>query len=418
MRILSVTAQKPDSTGSGVYLTEVVRELGREGHVQAVLAGVYREDEVRLPGGVDFFPVYFRSEELPFAIPGMSDKMPYESTVYSTMDDRMVRVYMEVFRRKIKEAVESFHPDLILCHHLYLVTALVRDCAREIPVYGFCHNTDLRQMKKHDLQRDFICEHMRELDGIFALHQAQKEEILEMYKVEESRVHIAGTGYNDRIFFRKADRAMEEEKANDGGTSHPVRLAFAGKVSQEKGVASLIRSLALVETGGRELQLTLAGGNGDEGELGRIRTLAEACPCPVIFAGRLPQEKLADVYNESDVFVLPSFYEGLPLTVMEALACGCKVVVTDLPGIRPFMETYVSHAPVFYVEPPRMRRGAEPCPEDLPVFERKLAEKIGESICAEQVPGPDLDRISWKAVCGRILEAAAGSESGKSFRTN
>ena len=42
MRILSVTAQKPDSTGSGVYLTEVVRELGREGHLQAVLAGVYR----------------------------------------------------------------------------------------------------------------------------------------------------------------------------------------------------------------------------------------------------------------------------------------------------------------------------------------------------------------------------------------
>ena len=155
MRILSVTAQKPDSTGSGVYLTEVVRELGREGYVQAVLAGVYREDEVRLPGGVDFFPVYFRSEELPFAIPGMSDKMPYESTVYSTMDDRMVRVYMEVFRRKIKEAVESFHPDLILCHHLYLVTALVRDCAREIPVYGFCHNTDLRQMKNRILTKPY-----------------------------------------------------------------------------------------------------------------------------------------------------------------------------------------------------------------------------------------------------------------------
>ena len=58
MRILSVTAQKPDSTGSGVYLTEVVREMGSEGHVQAVLAGVYREDEVCLPGGVDFFPVY------------------------------------------------------------------------------------------------------------------------------------------------------------------------------------------------------------------------------------------------------------------------------------------------------------------------------------------------------------------------
>ena len=151
MRILSITAQKPDSTGSGVYLTEVVREFSRQGHEQAVLAGVYREDEVRLPAGVDFFPVFFHSEELPFAIPGMSDRMPYESTVYSAMDEGMTETYMKTFRRKIREAVESFQPDLILCHHLYLVTALTRDCVREIPVFGFCHNTDLRQMRKHDL---------------------------------------------------------------------------------------------------------------------------------------------------------------------------------------------------------------------------------------------------------------------------
>ena len=144
--------------------------------------------------------------------------------------------------------------------------------------------------------------------------------------------------------------------------------------------------------------------------------MAETCPCPVIFTGRLSQEKLADVYNESDVFVLPSFYEGLPLTVMEALACGCKVVMTDLPGIRPFMETYVPNAPVFYVKPPRMRRTDQPCPEDLPAFERNLAEKIRACICVEQESGVDLGRISWKAVCGRILGAAAGSESGKSFR--
>ena len=156
----------------------------------------------------------------------------------------------------------------------------------------------------------------------------------------------------------------------------PVRLVFAGKVSREKGVLSLIRSLGLVDTKGKSLQLAVAGGNGDEKELGRIRALAEDCPWPVSFTGRLPQEKLAEVYNESHVFVLPSFYEGLPLTVMEALACGCRVIVTDLPGIRPFMETYVPCAPVSYVRPPRMRDTDQPLGEDLPAFERELAEKI------------------------------------------
>lgn len=39
MKILSITAQKPSSTGSGVYLTEVVKALKEQGHVQAVMGG-------------------------------------------------------------------------------------------------------------------------------------------------------------------------------------------------------------------------------------------------------------------------------------------------------------------------------------------------------------------------------------------
>ena len=49
MNILSITAQKPNSTGSGIYLTELVKEFKRKGHFQAVVAGVYREERVELP---------------------------------------------------------------------------------------------------------------------------------------------------------------------------------------------------------------------------------------------------------------------------------------------------------------------------------------------------------------------------------
>ena len=61
MRILSITAQKPHSTGSGVYLTETVRGFKELGHTQAVIAGVTREDRVKLPEGVGFYPVYYNS---------------------------------------------------------------------------------------------------------------------------------------------------------------------------------------------------------------------------------------------------------------------------------------------------------------------------------------------------------------------
>ena len=51
MKILSITAQKPHSTGSGVYLTGLVKGFAALGHEQAVVAGVYEEDEMHFPEG-------------------------------------------------------------------------------------------------------------------------------------------------------------------------------------------------------------------------------------------------------------------------------------------------------------------------------------------------------------------------------
>ena len=52
MKILSISTQKPHSTGSGVYLTELVKSFDRAGHEQAVVAGVYEEDLFEFPPSV------------------------------------------------------------------------------------------------------------------------------------------------------------------------------------------------------------------------------------------------------------------------------------------------------------------------------------------------------------------------------
>ena len=418
MRILSITAQKPHSTGSGVYLTGLVKGFAALGHEQAVVAGVYEEDEMHFPEGTRVYPVYYKTESLPFPIAGMSDEMPYESTIYSRMTEDMVDVFKSVFLEKTREAVECFRPDLILCHHLYLLTAVVRD---------------------------YILAHIKELDMVFCLHREQGEEISRIYGVPGERLEVIGSGFDDSIF-----RYMPVQKENG-----VKRLIYAGKLSEKKGVMSLLRSLTYLEQLQRKdgeqqgqgigqpaapmkIEVWLAGGYGNQLEYETIKKLADQSPYPVKFLGRLDQPQLAERMNQADVFVLPSFYEGLPLVVIEALACGLQVVCTDLPGVRPWLEENIGTCAVRFVPLPAIVNADEPVEQELPQFERRLAEAIAESLEADgsrqgadsirkgpdsrppETPGgeslaaagpsiasplPDLSRISWTGISKKILES-------------
>ena len=390
MRILSITAQKPHSTGSGVYLTGLVKGFATLGHEQAVVAGVYKEDEIHFPEGTRFYPVYYRTESLPFPIAGMSDEMPYESTIYSQMTEDMVDAFKQAFLEKTREAVECFRPDFILCHHLYLLTAVVREAFPQYKTAAICHGTGLRQIKKNSLERDYILAHIKELHKVFCLHREQREEISRVYGVPGERLEVIGSGFDDSIF-----RYMPVKK-EDG----VKRLIYAGKLSEKKGVMSLLRSLVCLEQLQRQweqgemqqrletgqppepvkIEVWLAGGYGNQLEYETIKKLAEQSPYPVKFLGRLDQPQLAKRMNQADVFVLPSFYEGLPLVVIEALACGLQVVCTDLPGVRPWLEENIGTCPVKFVPLPTIMNADEPVEQELPQFERRLAEAIGGSL--------------------------------------
>lgn len=396
---MTITAQKPHSTGSGFYLTEMVKGFAALGHEQAVLAGVYREDTVDFPTGTVFYPVHFKTEELPFPIAGMSDEMPYESTIYGQMNEEMLERFKASFASSIRKAAEEFRPDLVICHHLYLVTSIAREVLPECRVCGFCHNTDLRQMKKIPLEREYIRTQIPKLDAVYALHEEQKKEIMEIYPVEETKITVVGSGYNASVFHRLSQPEVSEEK-ND---KHLYRIIYVGKIAEKKGVESLVRSLQYLHMNTDELEVDLVGGTGNHEEYQRILRLAEESRYPVHLLGRLSQADLVASYNRSDLFVLASYSEGLPLTIIEAMACGCKVIVTDLPGIRPWVSANVENAPILYLEPPEMVNTDDPVSDSLEKFEKRLAQLIEESRKMPYQGVPDLSRISWENICRKVL---------------
>ncbi len=347
------------------------------------------------------FTVPFESPELPFPICGMSDVMPYPSTRYRDLTPSMLKAFERAFAAAIDRAVAEFRPDLVLCHHLYLVTALARECVRGVPVVAVCHSTDLRQLRSHALERDRIVSAVRRLDAVFALHAEQAEQIGLVCGVDADRIHVIGTGYDHRVFCRDASVARQ-----------PGSLVYVGKNCFKKGVESLVRAVSLpIDDDVRPSGLVLVGGRGDDAEYARVERLAAASDVPVTLAGRLDSDGLVHAYRSSDVFVLPSFYEGLPLVTIEALACGCKVVATDLPGVRPWMEAMLPGAPVTWVASPRMTDVDTPEAADLPLFERALADAIAQALAAPPSTF-EPSAVSWEACLGRILKVVDLLEGG------
>ena len=408
MKILSITAQKPSSTGSGVYLTELVKAFSKQGHKQAVIAGITKDDDVCFPEGVLFEPVYFDTEELPFHICGMSDEMPYPSTRYCDMTDSMVQQFEEAFLTRIRKVLEVFQPDLLISHHLYLLTALLRENFPDLTIGAFCHNTDLRQLARHDLKKAFILENIRKLDRVYALQEAQKQEIMKVFGLPADRITIVGAGYDAELFYPPS-----EGKKGNG----PAELLYAGKIAEKKGIACLMRCLSSMKTPPEDVTICLAGGAGDQTEYEEIRKLADESVYSVRFLGKLDRQSMAAAMREADVFVLPSFYEGLPLSVVEALASGLKVVVTDLPGLREYYSENIPGAWIRYVEPPAMEYADEPDRKALPAFEKRLAEALDEAVQAPKNAPADASRISFGGIAARVLKASGvqPAENRKDF---
>jgi glycosyltransferase involved in cell wall biosynthesis len=137
--------------------------------------------------------------------------------------------------------------------------------------------------------------------------------------VVDARVSLVNNGLDTEIFWRR--RTL-------GSGCSPRRIGCVGRLVPEKGFDSAIKALPLVlEKAPVEL---LIAGQGPQ----RTRLRELAGDLPVRFLGQLESSRqVADFMRGLDVLVHPSHYEGLPNSVLEAIACGVPVVASDAPGV-------------------------------------------------------------------------------------
>lgn len=118
-------------------------------------------------------------------------------------------------------------------------------------------------------------------------------------------------------------------------------LVFVGRLAAVKGVAMLLRAVAELAPSHPDLRLTLIGDGPERADLEALsRNLGVAGR--VTFAGARTQEEVAETLGTTNLFVLPSFAEGVPVVLMEAMASRLPVVTTRIAGIPELVEDGVS----------------------------------------------------------------------------
>ena len=400
MKVLSIIAQKPSETGSGIYLQELIKSFSYLGCENALVCASYENDHFSIEDQVKTYKLIFDTKDFPYMIYGMSDEMPYESYRYSDMDDEHFKLWSEKFLSLIDKAITEFNPDILVCHHLYLLTSLVRENYKDKRIVAICHTTDLRQYIKNSFKKDYIKEQISKLDKIAVLTDYYKDLVVDIFGIDKDKVLTVGAGYNKELF--NTDNRIDHDDT--------VRLLFVGKVSKEKGVLSLVKAIKIIEDkyqdkiNAKRVLLNIIGSNGNQQELNEIITEARNTNIEINFLGKKNQKEVAEYYKSSDILILVSFNEGLPLTAIEALASGMRIVISNLPGVKSFISDNISNANVRFVNLPKFTNYKEITEEELKSYEMRIAESIVDSINDKTKGFADTTKISWENIARKLAE--------------
>ena len=132
--------------------------------------------------------------------------------------------------------------------------------------------------------------------------------------------------YNPNISTRRLMRNKYEisEKRNV--------ILFVGRIAKTKGVLRLLKCIPILKENKLNFHIYFAGDGSyleDAKNFVKKKTFDEY----VTFLGTIQHRKLSDYYNMADVMVLPSDMEGVPMVVLESIACGTPVVASNVGGI-------------------------------------------------------------------------------------
>lgn len=367
MRICMVMSTPfPPEEGIGNYVYNLSRKLIEKGHQVTVIT---RSSSWRMQtdtiGGVDVFRAPF--------IPCY----PFHVRVHG------------FFVNKLFKSLES-NIDIVHIH-----TPLAPVIKTSLPIVTTMHTSIIRDIDFIEVKglRYFLSKMMlrstgysltlkllRRSDMITAVSKGVAQE-LSGYGLNPNGVDVIWNGVDEAVFVPALNK--NEDKY----------ILYTGRLSARKGLFDLVECGRYVCNEYPDLKFIITG----KGELlSKLKATVEQLGLKdkFIFTGFVNSENLIRLYQNATIFVLPSHYEGLPTTLLEAMSCRLPVVATDISANVDVIENGKNGILIPPKSPQKMAEAISILLED-----EELKKKLGENArkTIEQ-------RFTWDIICNNILK--------------
>jgi glycogen(starch) synthase len=319
LRVLSVTTSYPRHPGdfTGHFVHALAREVVELGHSVTVLAphaaGLALEERV---DGVRVMRFRYGADIL--------ERLAYGDGIPSNLRrDPLAWLSVPGFALALRAAVRAHSSRFDVLHVNWAPTAALAGSALDSrPVVLTMHGSDATLARKGGIWKRLL---------VSGLARAARVVVV----ANDQASFLRATGLTKRPVITipsGVDPALLEREHHAYRDGEPFEFLFAGRLVAAKGVRDLLEAFVRLAHAHAEVRLTFVGA-GPEADALRDRAAAAGLSDRVFLLGSLSHELTLEAIGTADARVLPSYGEGSPLAVTEALALGTPVVATRVGAV-------------------------------------------------------------------------------------
>lgn len=190
---------------------------------------------------------------------------------------------------------------------------------------------------KYKADYDRSLEFLKSMDLLLAISQSAKDDAVRLLGIQEEKIKVIYAGIDKD--FKKLDKVNIKELKQKYGISDSF-LMFAGGIDFKKNIEDLIIAYSRLPKNLIKRYQLVVTGKASEDLIQKFLSIAKdnGVEGRVICTGYIPKEDLIEMYNVTDLLIFPSLYEGFGLPVIEAMACGTRVITSNTSSLKEIAE--------------------------------------------------------------------------------